>query len=73
MILYHGTNLKSAQLIYKNQTADINVLKIANDLRASNKMLQSIEEIWNRNFPLQYALHTEFAIKLIRNITYTST
>ncbi len=25
MILYHGTNLKSAQAIYKNQTVDVSV------------------------------------------------
>ncbi len=50
--------------------ADVSVAKIAKRLKAEERMLESLTDVLNPNYPLQIVFHTQYATTFIKKISY---
>ena len=69
---FKDNNLDARYDITFGRIADIDVINVADELRKSGEMLQSLDKILNTDYPLQYAFHTDRAVEYIKKITYQS-
>ncbi len=69
-VSYKENNLDAKYHITYGRIADLNVLDVADRLKQTSQNLKSIDEILNRNFPMQYAFHTDEAIRYLSNFSY---
>jgi hypothetical protein len=69
-ISFQDNNIDARYQITCGRIADGAVIDISDDLKDSGKMLMSLEEILNLEYPLQYAFHTKASIQFIKKMTY---
>ena len=63
-------NLDRRYQITIGRIADVRVLSVVKQLYLENKMLDSLSEILNPEYPLQIVFHTQFATTFIKKISY---
>lgn len=69
-VAFQENNLDARYHITCGRIADLDVTDVADELNKSGKMLMSLEEILNKNYPLQYAFHTKEATEFIKKLSY---
>lgn len=71
-VSFKDNNLDSRYHITCGRVADINVVNIADELNKSGSMLNSIEDIFNANYPQQTVFHTLESLGYIKKKSYRS-
>ncbi len=69
-IKYKEHNLTGRYHITCGRIADVDVTTIADILLSSGEMLNSLDGILNKDYPLQYAFHTDYSLGFIRKVSY---
>ena len=69
-VSFKENNLDARYHITCGRIADIEVVDVANELRSIRKPLESVERIFNKDYPMQYVFHTDFALTFIFGIKY---
>ena len=69
-IPFKEINLDARYAITYGRIADVEILSIARKLASNNEMLYSLVDIWNPDYPMQYAFHTKEATQYIKCMTY---
>lgn len=63
-------NLDRRYHITYGRIADIDVVSVAEQLMASKESLQSLTQILNPKYPMQFVLHTEFSTRFVKILNY---
>ena len=69
-IPFQENNLDARYQITYGRIADLDVVDVARELLQTGKMLMSLDDILNRDYPMQYAFHTEESLKYLKSLSY---
>lgn len=70
MVPFKENNLDARYDITFGRVADIDIHNVAKQLMKNGRMLMSIDGIFNKDYPMQYVLHTERAKTYIIKLSY---
>ena len=71
-VSYKENNLDARYEITRGRIADVDVIEISKLLKRNGMELDSIEQIYNPDYPLQIVFHTEQELKFIKKVQYHS-
>lgn len=69
-VAFKDNNLDARYQITVGRIADVDIMDVAVLLKKEGKMLDSIENIFNPDYSMQYAFHTDEAISYIKKYSY---
>lgn len=67
---FKDNNLDARYHITCGRIADYDVIDVAKELRRKGRMLASIDRLYNPDYPLQYAFHTDDSLSFIKKLSY---
>lgn len=71
-VAFKDNNLDARYDITCGRIADIDIIDVADELKENGMMLISLDRILNKEYPIQYAFHTEQSTVYIKKMSYRS-